>query len=155
MATDNLSRILDEMGQIMGLGVLEPDANESCLVALPNGINVQVELDPTQEKVILGIDIGEVPPGAYRGLLFEAALKDNASMSRQFGVLAYSEDMDRLILWQMLDATSSGSDVFEALQLMLRKAIVWLDAIKGGTIPTFGNTGQEEEEGGGLFGIKL
>lgn len=156
MATDNLTRILEEIGQMLGLGALEPDANESCQVMLPNGLSFQIELDPTQENVLIGIDIGDVPPGAYRGLLFEAALKDNATLSRQFGVLSFSEDLDRMLLWQLLPATSSGGEVFETLQLMLRKGSVWFEAIKAGNVPTLKiNPEEEEEQGDGLFGIKL
>lgn len=155
MAIGALEAILEEVSDKLGIPGLRPDANDSCLVRLPNGMSIQIEMDTNQQNLLLCVEIGETPPGAFRRDLYKAALKDNATPSARAGIFAYSEGPDVLLLWRYMDPQSHGGEVADVAQMMITKGAVWWEAIQNGRIPDLTGKTTEDEERGGPFGIKM
>ena len=73
MVTDLLGTLLQELGKSLEIAELSPDENNSCLIELKNGQQIQLELDRSGQFFVIGADIGMVPPGKYRENLFRQA----------------------------------------------------------------------------------
>lgn len=135
MAVNTFEQILEDLGDSLGLSGLKPDSNSACQLVLPTGLSLQLELDDSQENLLLYVDMGEVPPGAFRERLFEAALKDNGTASSNVGVIAYNPQTNKMLLWKYLPVTTPAAEVSEAIQMIVGKGSLWMDGIKNGVLP--------------------
>lgn len=155
MATDALGIILSDLAKIIKVPRLEPDKNNSCLLRLKSGLKVQIELDKGQEFLIVGINVGQVPVGAFRVNLFRRALQFNGLPPPRHGTLAYSRRADSLVLFQRLPIVNLvATDVASALEMMVPKAQMWLDALQRGVLPELPSSAGPPEETGNVFGLK-
>lgn len=113
---------------------LAPDDQSSCLISFANGVKVQLELDKTGDKFILGALLGELPAGYFREQILLEALKQNNVT--QYGTFAFSLKKNHLVLFSKLSAESVDvNDLFELLMKMVEKAHPWKEAIARGTLP--------------------
>lgn len=155
MATDFLGVMLQEMGTIMEIPDLQPDRNSSCLIKLKNGLKIQLELDKSGQFIILGADLGTVPPGKYRENLFREALKANDMPYPNHGTLAYSRKSDRLVLFEHLNIKDlNGEKVAVEISPFSEKALIWKDALQRGDVPVLNQSYMSQGSGGGMFGLK-
>lgn len=135
MSVGTFEQILEDLGDSLGLSGLKPDSNSACQLVLPTGLSLQLELDETQENLLLYVDMGEVPPGSFRERLFEAALKDNGSANSNVGVIAYNPETNKMLLWKFIPVTTPSADISQAIQMIIGKGALWMDGIKNGTLP--------------------
>ncbi len=142
MSLSHYEELLKELGGILGSN-LAPDKNQSCLLHFPaQGINIQIDLDHDGEKLLIGTQVGIVPPGPYREKVFKQALIDNGSAHFSRGILAYSEKNHSLVLFQYLFlAGLNGMKLNQFLEIFLQHAHAWVEAIFRGEIPQY----QKEE----------
>lgn len=151
MVTDIFDSLLQELGKILKIS-LHPGKRNSCLIKLKEGIHVQIELDNAGEFLILGSDLGPIPPGKYRENLFKEALRSNGMPAPRNGVLSYSKQADHLFIFEKLPLKNlTGSRIADQLAAMTPKAIIWKDALAKSEIPAIPSTGFRS--GGGLFGL--
>lgn len=154
MVTDLFGTILQELGKLLEIPDLHPDRNHSCLIKLKNGQSIQLELDRGGHFLILGADLGEVPPGKYRENLFKEALKANEMPYPLHGILAYSKKSEHLILFEKLYARElNGEKVFAALTPFAEKALIWEEALKHNDIPVLSQV-QSPGRSSGMFGLR-
>lgn len=154
MVGDRLSMVLQEFGNLVGMSDLQADENNSCLLRIPNGIEVQIEADKAQDHLIIGIDLGEVPPGAYRARIFRSAMITNGLPPPRYGVLAYSKQIDHMVLFDRLAMKGlTAGTIASSLEMLIPKAVIWRDAIARGEVPE-GTVKGGPQELGGLFGLK-
>lgn len=156
MVADLFESLLQEIGKEYHL-TLKADQNNSCLFNLPNGLSIQMEIDPKNEFYIIGSDLGEVPIGKYRENLFLAALKTNAFPPPQIGAFAYSRQKNHLVLHAMIPLPEiTGEKILNILRPFLEKAWVWKSAITNGEIPEVipPTSGHYTPSSGGIFGLK-
>src|SRR5262245_58766423 len=99
MVTDLFGALLQELGDSLEKADLHPDRNNSCLIRMKGGQEIQFELDRSSQFLIVGADLGAVPPGKYRENLFREALKANDMPHPIHGILAYSKKTDHLVLF--------------------------------------------------------
>lgn len=152
MVSNLYEGLLQELGKVLGLALV-PDANNSCLVRLPNGLEVQFELDQTGDRFIMGTDLGAMPSGRYRELMFREALKANGMPAPRPGILAYSKSADRLILFRWLLARElNGEKIAFLLGPFSEKALEWREAIRQGDVPQFQATASSGPSR--MFGIR-
>jgi len=154
MVTTQLGAILQELGKstLIPIKDLRPDRNNSCLVRLKGGFEIQLELDRTGQSLVIGCDLGSIPPGKYRENLFREALKSNGLPHPRFGTFAYSKQTDHLVLFDTLNAKDlSGENVAEYLVHFVDKLIIWRNAIDGSNIPTISSI--RTSKLGGIFGL--
>ena len=129
---------------------LAPDGQSSCLISFANGVKVQLELDKTGDKLILGAFLGELPAGRLREQILIEALKQNNVT--QYGTFAFSLKKNHLVLFSKLAADSVNVDtLFELLMKMVEKAAPWKEAITQGTVPQIAST---TSGGSSIFSLK-
>lgn len=129
---------------------LTPDSQSSCLISFASGVKVQLELDKTGDKLILGAFLGELPPGRLRELILIEALKQNNVT--QYGTFAFSLKKNLLVLFSKLSADSINvNDLYELLMKMIEKAVPWKEAIAQGTVPQIAST---QSGGSSIFSLK-
>jgi len=154
MVTDLFGTLLKELEKPLGVVELHPDHHNSCLVKLKNGQNIQIELDRSAQFLIIGADLGVVPPGRYRENLFKEALKANGMPHPIHGTLAYSKKSDHLVLFNKIPVSDlNGEKIAAEITPFIGKAAIWEDALKRGEIPSLdqANAGPVSS---GMFGLK-
>ena len=155
MVTSALGVILQELGRssVIPISDLHPDSNNSCLIRLKGGVEVQIEQDKSGQNLVIGCDLGDLPPGRYREDLFYEALKSNGMPHPRFGTFAYSKRTDHLILYETMSMQDlTGDKVADFLVKFVEKAFTWKTAIKSNEIPTLSNV--RTSKFGGIFGLK-
>lgn len=154
MATDLFSSLLQELSAVLKSGPFNPDSNNSCLLKLPNGMHVQIEPDRKGPYIILGTDLGEVPPpGKYRKELFRAALIHNGLPEPKEGQFAYSKQSNHLVFFKSLPIENlTGEKIAEHLAPLAEKGLIWKEALSRGDVPFLSITGSPPSFGG-LFGL--
>lgn len=138
MVTNLLGIILKELSKTALLPMVDlvPDRNNSCLIALPDGLKIQIEIDKTERNLLIGSLLGEIPLGPYRSDLFREALRANYAPWPRHGDLGYSTKTSNLILYELMPVEGiSGELVAEHLKPFIDKAYIWVDAIKNGSLP--------------------
>ena len=145
--------LLEEVGSILGVS-LYPDSNNSCLVKLESGLEVQMEMDRNGQHFLIGIDLGPVPPGQYREELFKQALRSNGLPPPRMGVFAFSEDTGNVVLFHLIPSQElNGDRIAFALSPLAEKALTWQEAIATGEVP---RVEVQPTSGGslGMFGMR-
>lgn len=155
MVKDLFASILEELGTILKL-TLAPDANNACLIKFKTGMNVRMEFDGAQEKIIVVSELGTPPLGRFRENLFREALKSNGLPPPKNGIFAYSKRSDALVLYSTISmADLSGQKLADFLQPFMQKADLWRSGIANNEVPSFmGNELSFGPSGGGMFGLK-
>lgn len=137
MVKDIFETLLEELGKTMQINDLHPDRNHSCLIKFPNGVQVQIEMDPFGQMIIMGADLGPIPTGRYRANFFREALKANAQPEPINGILAYSQKSEHVVIFQYLNLKDlTGERIADALAPFLEKALKWQEALAHGDVPT-------------------
>ena len=155
MVTNQLGAILQELGKstIIPISDLHPDRNNSCLVGIKGGIQIQLEMDRSGDNLLIGCDLGAIPPGRYKENLFREALKANGLPPPRNGIFAYSKQTDHLILFETLHARDlTGEKVADYLVKFLEKVVTWQSAISSNDIPIIST--MKTSRFGGIFGLK-
>lgn len=155
MVTDAFGLLLQEVGKLLQIPKLEPDGNNSCLINFPGQISIQLEQDRSGNALILGCDIGTIPPGRYRELVFREALRSNGLPPPRSGDFSYSKQADKLMLMQQIPLKDiNGDKVLSVLNSLLEKAKYWKEAILRGEVPSITTVSPASKGGAGMFGLK-
>lgn len=155
MVTDLLGAILQEVARALKIPDLHPDGNHSCRIKLQDGMEVQIELDRGANFLVVGTELGEMPPGKFRENLFREALKANAMPPPINGTLAYSKATNQLVLFEKIPVRSAtGELVASIIPLFVEKAKVWSEALKRGELPVITQAFTSDKHGSGMFGLK-
>lgn len=143
--------LLEETGKVLKIPDLHPDQNNSCLVRLPNGLNIQIEMDPYQQGIILGCDLGPIPSGKYRENVFREALKINGQKAPHHGVLSFSNKTEHMVLYELLPLKDlTGEKIADAITPFSEKALLWKEALAKGETPVLSNVRTST----GMFGLR-
>lgn len=131
---------------------LNPDENNSCMVRMGIGINIQMELD-RHGLLLIGCQLGVVHMGRYRDDLIRAALKSNDATLPSTGILAFSQKSSQLILFTKFDPNALLiNQITHLLPLFVTKAKQWTEAIAKGEVPPSVSTTSSKTPSG-LFGL--
>lgn len=154
MVTDFFGTLLQELAQALHLPSLQPDANNSCILKFKGEVIVQIEIDRSNQSLVIGSDLGSIPAGRYRENIFTEALKANGMPLPRYGIFAYSKQSDHLVIFDALPIRDlTGTKVADFLPLFVQKARIWKTALERGDIPplaTLYTAGQTS----GIFGLK-
>lgn len=161
MVASRLEILLQELGQTnMMVGLMttmqswRPNASNTCLIPMPDGLNVQLEMDKAEKNLMVGCVLGNVPASPYRNRLFIEALRANGLPPPRYGIFAYSSRTQNMVLFDYLDMRDlTGYKASEYLMPFLDKAKIWKEAIDSGNIPS----GAPQAAGGrpSVFGLRL
>ena len=97
--TDRFSALISELGKIFGIS-LTPDKYNACSIVVPP-LTIQLELDPTQEKLFFFTKVIELPPGKFRENILGETLKINALADPRPGIFGYIAVSNHLTLHQV------------------------------------------------------
>lgn len=144
--------LIHELGLVMNIP-LEPDSHQSCLLTFPReGISIQIDLDTHADRILVGSQLGIVPPGPYRERVFTEAMRANGTAKVPQGVLAFSEKNDTLILFQFFNlATLSAEKLFHFIQVFKEHTKMWKEAIAIGLLPFIEG---DVSGSSGMFGLR-
>lgn len=135
MVGDLFTSLLEDLSKILHYQ-LHVDSHNSCLIQLPTGITIQMEMGRKSPHFLIGSDLGNVPVGKYRENLFREALRANNQPLPRNGVFAYSHQTDHLVLFLFIPIENINAEkIAERLLPFGELAFRWKDAISQGNIP--------------------
>lgn len=133
--------LISQLGAKLGVA-LHVDPHQSCKLEFADGSIVQIDLDNTAERVVIGSMLGNLMTGPFRENVLKQALIVNGIQKGKYGILAYSEKNDQLILFSYLPlAATTGDSIFDFLKKFINHGAIWREALKRGDVPPI-----EEEE---------
>lgn len=135
---------------------LEPDPNNTCLLSVDGEVEVQLEMDPTQDFFVMGTKIGELPPGKFREEVLKEALIANNRPYPRNGNLAYSRKLNCLVMYEMFEIKHFPLEVIiSVLTLFIENAKKWKRALSAGQTTPYTQADQDASKGNGkMFGLK-
>lgn len=112
---------------------LYPDKNEACKLLVGEHSKVQLEMDFTGEKLLIGSIIIEIPLGKFREEVLKHALVANSAEYPYYGYLCYIQRTNSLALYDHLFIkTLTGDFLLNYIKLFAEKAETWRTAIASG-----------------------
>lgn len=151
MVTNLYESLLEELGRILRVPLF-PDENNSCQIRLANGLEVQLELDKSGARFLIGTNLGGIPPGRYRETIMREALKANGAPPPRAGIFAYSRRADTFVLFRLVPTQElSGEKIAQLLSRFAEKGLEWRNAIKKGEVPSAQATASGPS---GMFGMR-
>lgn len=143
--------LITQLGSLMGIS-LHADARDTCRIEFTDKVTLQIDLDEQGERLLVGSVLGQISSGTYRNQVFKQALKVNALSNAPRGILAYSERLSSLILFEYLPINvTDGQKLHQFVQLFHAHAKVWIDCLAAQDLPQIE---QETSKGSGMFGMK-
>lgn len=122
--------------QLENIVNLRPNEFNTCVIPLPGGTSLRIELDKDEKNIMLLSTLGVLRPGHYRFDIFREALKANALPQSQKRILAYSIKTEELVLHEFLDLRGlTGQEIAEHVPPFLETVKLWREAIAGANLP--------------------
>lgn len=129
---ERFEELLKELGKAIHLA-LHSDKNHACSIRLHGGVLVQLELDSSQENLLLFTKIIELPPGKFREIVLREALKANSFLDPRPGILGYFNNTNHLVLHQRYPLQIlNGERLASFLSVFAELADLWRKAIESG-----------------------
>jgi hypothetical protein len=111
------------------------DENESCLIKMGKGINIQIELN-RHGMLLIGCRIITLQAGRFFHEVIREALKANDFYPPFTGIFGFSHKSSNLILYTLIDPYQLDQQKIERLLIpFVTKAKTWSDTLKQGNIP--------------------
>ncbi|MCH9630896.1 MAG: hypothetical protein S4CHLAM37_09060 [Chlamydiia bacterium] len=112
---------------------LYPDQNDACKLILESGIQVQLEMDPVTDNLMLGSVIAETPPGKFRERILKHALVANNQEFPNYGCLCYIHSTNSLALYDMLPSKNVDTMfLIDFITVFADKVQTWKNALDEG-----------------------
>lgn len=154
MVMDLFESLLQEFSKAVNIPNLKPDGNNSCLIALPKGPKIQLDIDSSNEFFLIGSELGFLPAGRYRENIFKEALRANSLPQPRYGDFAFSQKKETLVLTAKLHLRDlTGEKIAATFTPFAEKAQHWFEAIQKGEIPALSGTFSTRKGGAGMFGL--
>lgn len=157
MVMNPYETLLKELEEVLEVGRLKPDKNNTCLISLKNGLNIHIEPFQDEHYFLLTTNLGTIPPGPYRTDVFKEALKANAFPQPRFGTFAFSEDQQQLVLFKLFPYHEiTGEQLASYLEHFMERALKWKEHLDRGDVPlaeTLAQSGRGPRPSSGIFGL--
>ena len=128
---DRFEEILTNLSPIIG-SPLQPDLRGACRLNMRNLLHVQLEFNPTEERILLATFIKEIPPGKFRENILKDGLRANWPHPKN-GTLCYCSRNNHLSLFTYVSIIQlTAQHLFEILTAFTTKAEEWKMAIDTG-----------------------
>ena len=128
---ERFAQLLQELGVLINVP-LKPDKNGVCQMKINNALDVQLEDQPTKDRILVGCFICDLPAGKFREEVLKEALKANSNYPRK-GTLSYSERNNKLVLFDYLYYVNIRTDTLEDyLTGFFETANAWRESLERG-----------------------
>lgn len=128
---DQFHELLQGLGQQLGVA-LHPDKRGACKLNIRNQFQIQIEYEPSYERILMASFICDIPPGKLRENILRDALKANYPFP-QLGTLSYCERNNKLTLFLYLSLHGLNPDKLAVLLThFIEKAKAWKEAAETG-----------------------
>lgn len=125
---DVFTDLLQGLGKIFSVH-LQPDRNNACLIQVNNTIQIQIQLDTSEENLILGSKVCTVLPGKFREDVLRNALQHNA-LPDSLGYLGFIQETNTLVLFTFVYFRGQSPEIIaKVLEYSLQVITSWKDAI--------------------------
>lgn len=125
---DVFTDLLQGLGKIFSVR-LQPDRNNACLLEINKTIRIQIQLDPSEENLILGAKLCTVLPGKFREDVLRNALQHNA-LPDTLEYLAFIQETNTLVLFTFVYFRGQSPEIIaKIIEKFLQAAISWKEAI--------------------------
>ncbi len=124
------TRLLYDLGELLALP-LHSDENNACVLVIDELLRIQMQLDTTQERLLLGSMLIELPPGKFRENILKEALKVNDFFTPHLGYLSYVKKENKLVLYNYLMMKGlTAEKLGEHLTFFVENANAWIQALE-------------------------
>jgi len=130
---EKFRQILYDFGDLVA-EELYIDDQGVCRLFLNEKFPLQLELDQSEEMLIMISSIAEVPPGKFREQVMKEAMKENELMRGKDGVLGYVLQRNMLTFhYQYPLEQVTGTFLADLLETLIPKIEAWYDALARGS----------------------
>jgi Tir chaperone protein (CesT) family len=141
---DQFHELLNRLGERLNVS-LHPDKKGACTLVIRNAFSVQMEYDPSRERILIGSFVCEIPPGKLRENVMRDALKSHVPYP-ELGTFGYSERNNKLSLFLYIPLNGlTGEKCAALLTTFVDKIAKWKEAISLGTTSTLVQGGNAPE----------
>ena len=149
---DRFEELLRELGAELGT-TLHSDRRGACRLNINDAIDIQLECDGPQEKLLVATFICDIPPGKFRENILRDSLKANGPFPEN-GTLGYSSKNNKLALFKFLKLSElKAKELADFLTLFMEKAKKWRVGVEMGTTASLVPT-PPPQTASGMFGLK-
>ena len=108
------------------------DENDACLIVFDEKIEVQIELDQEEEKIIIFSSIALLPAGKFRENVLLETLKENDKFPF-LGIFGYLEKENSLTYHHLFEISQVDEKILSSfITSFVERALLWKDAIEQG-----------------------
>lgn len=132
---DPFHEVLSSLGQQLKI-TLHPDKHGVCKLNIRNLFSVQLEYEPSRDRIVFASFLCDVPPGKLRENILRDALKANFPFP-EMGSLGYCERNNKLALFLYIPLNRlTGEKCAAILNAFIAKATAWKEAVTLGQTNT-------------------
>jgi hypothetical protein len=125
------TRLLSELGSILGMPALAPEADGGCRLRIDEFV-VDLRLDEAGERLLLEAVVGELLPGGGEGALITLLGANRVAAADGGPVFALAADARQVLLAQSLAASAlTGDDLAAWIGRLIDTAEAWRPALDG------------------------
>lgn len=130
--TDPFLELLHQLGKVFHLA-LHIDKHRACSIRVFDTLTLQLQLDTSQEHLLLFAKIAEVPPGRFRENVMRDTLKANGLPDPRVAIFCYLASTNQLALYQRYPiALLDGEKLAGLAGAFIETAKSWQEAIGSG-----------------------
>lgn len=130
---ESFKELVQHLSDLIGV-TLHTDRIDACRFSVDGKLHVQIENEPSYERILIATFLGEVPPGKFRENVFKEALKANNFFPR-VGILGFSNRKYQLALFDTLPYLNlTANKLGDFLSVFIEKAEMWRSSIQNGNL---------------------
>jgi Tir chaperone protein (CesT) family len=140
----DIPNALSELGKRLGIGPIELDAHNGCLLAFDDDLIVDIEIAEDEPGFFLSAAVGEVPRAGREAIFAELLEANLQGRGAGRSCLALDGDLDEIVLCRYVDRNEIDIQTLEEeLEMFLQTLAVWrqrhgrgeLGSLRGGAGP--------------------
>lgn len=150
MTIENFKELLLELGEELDTP-LHPDERNICRLEINEAIFVQLELDRSEQNLIIACQVTELPPGTFKDQVLKALLRGNDAINKRIGTFSFLAKTNLVILHYKCHLSQmDGPALVEILIEFSNQAIHWRTAIEQGKTHPEGSLMETSTGGEGM-----
>lgn len=130
-----LEFLLEELSKLLKTP-LKVDEHHTCKIRIKDKLDFYIELDRSQQDVIVGVLLASLPAGKYREQILKEALISNGEIPPSGSIFAYSKRQNGLVLFEKMPLQDLSADrLFTRLEELFKLALPWKEALERSEVP--------------------